>query len=85
MSWREELFLRKLRHPPEERPRYGHFEIIKTIKQNIIKQIGTQQLETEPGCEQTQEESISTGAESVVANGSALARERKTKTTLPGE
>ncbi|GFX31271.1 hypothetical protein TNCV_2060901 [Trichonephila clavipes] len=44
---------------------------------------GTQQLETGPGCEQTQEESIRTGPESVVANGVALARERKTKLTPP--
>ncbi|GFU90303.1 hypothetical protein TNCV_2717611 [Trichonephila clavipes] len=43
----------------------------------------TQQLETGPGCEQTQEESLRTGPESVVANGVALARERKTKLTPP--
>ncbi|GFU71753.1 hypothetical protein TNCV_1955141 [Trichonephila clavipes] len=30
MSWQEESFLRKLRHPPEEPPSYGHFKIIKT-------------------------------------------------------
>ncbi|GFV59720.1 hypothetical protein TNCV_1907911 [Trichonephila clavipes] len=50
----------------------------------IAKKQGTQQLETEPGFEQTQEESIRTGPESVVANRVALARERKTKLTHPG-
>ncbi|GFU53357.1 hypothetical protein TNCV_2953861 [Trichonephila clavipes] len=42
---------------------------------SVTKQ-GIQQLETRPGCEETQEESIRTGPESVVANGAALARER---------
>ncbi|GFU23301.1 transposable element Tc1 transposase [Trichonephila clavipes] len=32
MSRWEELFLRKLRHPPEEPPSYGHFKVIKTFK-----------------------------------------------------
>ncbi|GFW57430.1 hypothetical protein TNCV_543431 [Trichonephila clavipes] len=27
MSGREELFLTKLRHPPEEYPSYGHFKV----------------------------------------------------------
>ncbi|GFV85313.1 hypothetical protein TNCV_929421 [Trichonephila clavipes] len=40
-----------------------------------IKQ-GIQQLETQPGCEETQEESIRIGLESVVANGVAIPRER---------
>ncbi|GFW68118.1 hypothetical protein TNCV_1880001 [Trichonephila clavipes] len=50
---------------------------------HVLKK-GTQQLEIRPGCEETQEESIRTGPESVVANGAALARERKTKLTPPG-
>ncbi|GFV81083.1 hypothetical protein TNCV_2270671 [Trichonephila clavipes] len=41
-----------------------------------VKQ-GTKQLQTRPGCEEIQEESIRTGPESVVANGAALARVRK--------
>ncbi|GFT43144.1 putative RNA-directed DNA polymerase from transposon X-element [Trichonephila clavipes] len=47
------------------------------------KKQGTQQLETGPGCEQTQEESIRIGPESVVANGAVIARERKTKLASP--
>ncbi|GFU35086.1 transposable element Tcb1 transposase [Trichonephila clavipes] len=39
---------------------------------------------TRPGSEETQEESIRTGPESVVANAAALAWERKTKLTPPG-
>ncbi|GFX38062.1 hypothetical protein TNCV_3836611 [Trichonephila clavipes] len=37
MSRREESFLRKLRHPPEELPSYGHFKIVKTFKTNKIE------------------------------------------------
>ncbi|GFS50521.1 uncharacterized protein TNCV_3197161 [Trichonephila clavipes] len=44
----------------------------------------TQKLETWLGCDETQEESIRTGPESVVANGLTLAREKKTKLTSRG-
>ncbi|GFV85186.1 transposable element Tcb1 transposase [Trichonephila clavipes] len=44
----------------------------------------TQQLETRPGCEETQDESIRLGLESVVAIGAVLAQERKTKLTPRG-
>ncbi|GFW62184.1 hypothetical protein TNCV_1686151 [Trichonephila clavipes] len=45
---------------------------------------GTQQLDTRPGCEETQVESIRTSPESIVVNGVALTRERKTKLTPVG-
>ncbi|GFU64858.1 hypothetical protein TNCV_785091 [Trichonephila clavipes] len=48
---------------------------------NDMQNQGIQQLETRPGCEETQEESIRTGPESVNANGAAIARERKMKLT----
>ncbi|GFY32216.1 uncharacterized protein TNCV_3557241 [Trichonephila clavipes] len=57
-------------------------EIIFGASPNMKK--GTQQLETGPGCEQSQEESIKTGQESVAANWVASARERKAQLTLPG-
>ncbi|GFW25250.1 transposable element Tcb2 transposase [Trichonephila clavipes] len=44
----------------------------------------TQQLETGPGYEEIEQESIRTSPESEVANGEALARERKTKLTPRG-
>ncbi|GFW93843.1 hypothetical protein TNCV_4221241 [Trichonephila clavipes] len=43
------------------------------------------QLETGPGCEETQKESIRSGPESVVANGAVLAREKETKLTPFGD
>ncbi|GFU17033.1 reverse transcriptase domain-containing protein [Trichonephila clavipes] len=49
------------------------------IKQNL----GTLELETRPGCEETQNKSIRTGPESVVASGTVLPREMKTELTLP--
>ncbi|PRD33149.1 UNVERIFIED_CONTAM: hypothetical protein NCL1_18314 [Trichonephila clavipes] len=45
----------------------------------------SQKLETCPGCEETQDKSIRTGPDSVVANEAALTREKKTKLTHPGE
>ncbi|GFV11711.1 hypothetical protein TNCV_977001 [Trichonephila clavipes] len=86
MSRREKSFKRKFRHHLKSPPTYGHFKIIKKFKAiNKIEAGHTQQLETQPGCGETQEESIRTGPESVVANGAALARERKTKLTPPGK
>ncbi|GFW76989.1 hypothetical protein TNCV_2724191 [Trichonephila clavipes] len=85
MSRREESFLRKLRHPPKESPSYGHFKIIKTFKTiNKIKAGHPATKDLAPGCAETQEESIPTGPESVVANGVALSRERKTTPTPRG-
>ncbi|GFU43873.1 ATP-dependent DNA helicase [Trichonephila clavipes] len=54
-----------------------YFRQIGTSQLSIGDKQGTQQLETWPGCEATQEESIRTGPASVVANGAALAREMK--------
>ncbi|GFY20969.1 hypothetical protein TNCV_3990131 [Trichonephila clavipes] len=86
----EKSYMRKLRHPPEEPLNYGHLKKIKsfkTVKQNRSRYSATLShfLETRPGCEETQEESIRTGPQSVVANGVARSREKKMKLTTHGE
>ncbi|GFW40646.1 hypothetical protein TNCV_2835901 [Trichonephila clavipes] len=51
---------------------------------NLAKQSrAPSNLETQPGCEETQDESIRAGPESVVANGTALPWEMKMKLTTP--
>ncbi|GFV24116.1 uncharacterized protein TNCV_3533921 [Trichonephila clavipes] len=47
---------------------------------HFICRSGTQQLETRPGCEETQKESIGTGPESVVANGGGTSLGKKNET-----
>ncbi|GFV86401.1 hypothetical protein TNCV_1469631 [Trichonephila clavipes] len=75
--WVSLVILFDCQYPPETR------QCSRTRKSTLLKQ-DTQQLKTSPGYEKIQEESTRTGPESVVANGEALAQERKTKQTHPG-